>query len=46
METSFMNTKNSKTNEPNRFKYDLIDKLDLKKTNKNMALGNLSIYYT
>ena len=30
METFFMNTKNSKTKEPNRFKYDLIDKLDLK----------------
>ena len=28
METFFMNTKNSKTNEPNRFKYDLIDKLE------------------
>ena len=46
METFFMNTKNSKTNEPNRFKYDLIDKLHLKKPNKNMAFGNLSIYYT
>ena len=46
METFFMDTKNSKTNEPNRFKYDLIDKLDLKNPNKNMALGNLSIYYT
>ena len=46
METFFMNSKNSKTNEPNRFKYDLIDKLDLKNPNKNMALGNLSIYYT
>ena len=46
METFFMNTKNSKTNEPNRFKYDLIDKLDLENPNKNMALGNLSIYYT
>ena len=46
METFFINTKNSKTNEPNRFKYDLIDKLDLKNPNKNMALGNLSIYYT
>ena len=39
METFFMNTKNSKTNEPNRFKYDLIDKLDLKNPNKNMALS-------
>ena len=46
METFFMNSKNSKTNEPNRFKYDLIDKLDLKNLNKNMASGNLSIYYT
>ena len=46
METFFMNTKNSKTNEPNRFKYNLIDKLDLKNPNKNMALGSLSIYYT
>ena len=46
METFLMNSKNSKTNEPNRFKYDLIDKLDLKNPNKNMALVNLSIYYT
>ena len=46
METFFMNSKNSKTNKPNRFKYDLIDKLDLKNPNKNMALGSLSIYYT
>ena len=46
MKTFFMNSKNSKTNESHRFKYDLIDKLDLKNPNKNMALGNLSIYYT
>ena len=46
METFFMNRKNSKANEPNRFKYDLIDKLDLRNPNKNMALANLSIYYT
>ena len=46
METFFMNSKNSKTNEPNRFKYDLIDKLDFKNSNKNMALANLSFYYT
>ena len=46
METFFMNTKNSKINESHRFKYDLIDKLDLKNPNKNMALGSLSIYYT
>ena len=46
METFFMNTKNSKTNELRRFKYDLIDKLDLRNPNKNMTLANLSIYYT
>ena len=38
-----MNSKNSKTSEPNRFKYDLID---LRNPNKKMALGSLSIYYT
>ena len=41
-----MNTENSKTNEPHRFKLDLKDKLNLKNPNKNMALANLSIYYT
>ena len=46
METFFMNTKNSKTSEPNRLKYHLIDKLDLKNPDKNMALASLSIYYT
>ena len=46
METFFMNTKNSKTNESHRFTYDLIYKLDFKNPNKNMALANLSVYYT
>ena len=46
METFFMNTKNSKTSEPHSFRYNLIDKLDLKNPNKNMALANVSIYYT
>ena len=46
METIFMNTENSKTNESHRFKLDLVDKLNLKNTKKNMALVNLSIYYT
>ena len=41
-----MNTKNSKTNEPHRFRLDLTDKLNLKNPKKNMALANLSIYYT
>ena len=41
-----MNTENSKTSEPHKFKLDLTDKLNLKNPNKNMALANLSIYYT
>ena len=46
METIFMNTDNSKTNEPHRFKLDLADKLNLKNLKKNITLVNLSIYYT
>ena len=46
METFFMNTKNSETSEPYKFKHDLIDELDLRNPNKNMVLANLSIYYT
>ena len=41
-----MNTENNKTNEPHRFRLSLADKLIVKKPNKNIALGNLSIYYT
>ena len=36
----------SKTSESHRFKLDLTDKLNLKDSKKNMALANLSIYYT
>ena len=46
METIFMNTENSKTNEPHRFKLDLADKINLKDPNENIALVNVSIYYT
>ena len=40
-----MNTENSETSEPHRFKLDLADKLNLKNPNKSMALANLNIYY-
>ena len=39
METIFMNTLNSKANESNKFIYQFT-------ANKNMALANLSIYYS
>ena len=36
METIFMNTENSKKNEPHRFRLALADKLNLKDPNKNI----------
>ena len=46
METIFINTLNSKTNESNKFIYQFTDKLNLKNPNKNIILVHLSIYYT
>ena len=41
-----MNTENSKTSKPHRFKLGLTYKLNLKDPNKSIALANLTIYYT
>ena len=46
METIFMNTENSKTNEPHKFVLNLSEILDLNSSNKYVALQKLSIYYT
>ena len=46
IETIFINTENSKTNELHRFRLSLADKVNLKNPNKNMTLANLNIYYT
>ena len=46
METIFINTSNSKAKEPNRFRYILIDKLNLNNREKIFALANMSVYYT
>ena len=46
MKTIFMNTENSKTNEPLKFVLILPQKLDLKNSDKYLALQYLSIYYT
>ena len=45
LETIFINTENSKTSEPHRFRLTLADKFNLKDPNKNMVLAILSIYY-
>ena len=41
-----MNTKNSKTSEPDNIVLNMSETLDLRKTNKHVALQNLYIYYT
>ena len=41
-----MNSENSKTNESHRFRLGLTDTLYLENPKQNMALANLSIYYT
>ena len=46
MDTTFMNSENSKTSEPYILKLKLTDKLDLRLNKKVIALSNLSIYYT
>ena len=40
-----MNTENSKTSKPHVLLLKLIDKLDLRRGEKIIALSNLSIYY-
>ena len=40
-----MNSGNSKTSDPCRLLINLLDKIDLKRKNKYIALSNLSIYY-
>ena len=40
-----MNSENSKTSEPHRLLLNLSDKINLKRSEKYVALSNLSIYY-
>ena len=46
METIYINTEKSKTNEPHKSVLNLSQRLDLRSSNKHVALQNLSIYYT
>ena len=41
-----MNFENSKTSYPHRLLPNLTDKINLKRSDKYVALSNLSIYYT
>ena len=46
METIFMNTGNRETNELHKFVLNFSQILDLKSSNKHVALQNLSFHYT
>ena len=46
MNTIFMNSENSKTSDPHRLLLNLTDKINLSRSDKYVALSNLSIYYT
>ena len=46
MDTIFMNSENSKISEYHVLVLKLTDKLDLRRSQKTVALSNLSIYYT
>ena len=41
-----MNSKNSKTSDPHRLLLNLSDKINLKRSDKYVALSILSMYYT
>ena len=46
MDTIIMNPKNSKISDPERLLLSLSDKINLKISEKYVALSNLSTYYT
>ena len=45
-DTIFMNSENSKTPDPHRLLLNLSGKMNLKRSDKYVALSNLSKYYT
>ena len=46
MDTIIKNSENSKTFDPHRLLFKPLDKINLKRKDKYVALSNLSIYYT
>ena len=45
MDTIFMNSENSKTSDTHRLLLNLLDKINLKRMDKYVALSNLTICY-
>ena len=46
MDTIFMKSENSKTSDLHRLLLNLLNKINLKRSDTYIALWNLSIYYT
>ena len=46
MDTIHMNSRNSKTSDPHRLLLNLADEINLKRSDKFVALSNRNIYYT
>ena len=46
MDTIFTNSDTSKTFEPHRLLLNLLDKINLQRSDKYVTLSNLSLYYT
>ena len=46
LNTIFMSSENSKISDPHRISHNLIDKINLRRKGKYIALSNLSISYT
>ena len=46
MDTIFLNSENSKSSDPYRLLLNLSDKINLKRSDRYVALSNLSICYT
>ena len=46
MDTIFMNSKNGKTSDPHGLLINLANKINLKRSDKYVALSNLDIYFT
>ena len=44
MDTIFMNSENSKTSNPHKLLLNLLDKINLKRSDKYVALSNLSFH--
>ena len=46
MDALFLNSKNNETSIPHVLILNFIDKIDLRRGKRSIALSNLSIYYT